>query len=119
MLTSLVVGGHSVRQGTERRSLSSWTGQSQTRTDQSQTNATNDNREADAAYPVGRGEVDRLGEVEALVEAGVVRSGQGDDELAGVLVSSEYRHTCTESQACKRKAPGKYDYKPIRLNNFN
>ena len=36
--------------------------------------------------PVGRGEVDGLRQVVAVVEAGVVAAGEGDDELAGVLV---------------------------------
>ena len=31
-------------------------------------------------------EIDRLGDVEVVVEAGVVGLGEGDDELAGVLL---------------------------------
>ena len=45
-------------------------------------------------YPVRRGEVDSLGEVEALVEAGVVRPRQRDDKFARVLVRAENGHTC-------------------------
>ena len=36
--------------------------------------------------PVGRGKVDRLGQVKAMVKAGMIGPGEGDDELAGVLV---------------------------------
>ena len=36
--------------------------------------------------PVGRGKVDRLGHVVAVVEAGVVAAREGDDKLAGVLI---------------------------------
>ena len=39
--------------------------------------------------PVGGREVDRLREVEALVEPGMVGAGEGDDELTGVLIHSE------------------------------
>lgn len=38
------------------------------------------------AHPVGGAEIDGLGEVVALVEAAVVRPGEGDDEFAGALV---------------------------------
>ena len=39
-------------------------------------------------YPVHGAEVDRLGEVEALVEAAVVGPRERDDELPGTLVGA-------------------------------
>ena len=43
--------------------------------------------------PVGRSEVDGLGEVVSVIEAGVVGSREGYHELARVLVASEKRVT--------------------------
>ena len=39
-------------------------------------------------HPVSGAEVDGLGEVVALVEAGVVAAREGDDELARVLIGA-------------------------------
>jgi len=52
-----------------------------------------------APHPVGGAEVDCLGEVEALVEAGVVGAWEGDDELAGALVGLVDAHTLLDQQA--------------------
>lgn len=42
--------------------------------------------------PIGRSKIDGFGKVIALVETGVVRPREGDDELAGMLVCAEDRH---------------------------
>lgn len=42
----------------------------------------------DQTYPVHSAEVDRLSEVEALIEAAVVGSGKRDDKLSCTLVCS-------------------------------
>ena len=47
---------------------------------------TNRLSEHEQAYPIDGAEVDRLGEVEPLVEAAVIGSREGDDELSGTLV---------------------------------
>jgi hypothetical protein len=43
------------------------------------------------AYPVGRCKVDRLSEIVSLVEPGVIRSGEGYDELACMLIRPTHK----------------------------